>query len=245
MLTVLRKVRKSLVGKGSSSRYLLYALGEIALVVVGILIALQFNNWNEARKLRTREYKLLSELKLSVDNNISKNRYQINRNRGSLEAHVRLIGHFEAKRPYNDTLLPLFANAHNRWVVLMEEHAYQNAKDFGLDFIRNDTIKRELVSLFEGQLDYLEKLDARNKEFYQHTVIPELLLHFEEIRPQGRFYNSLKPLDYPALLSNRKYLSILKSSSRFRYQYYEWQRGYFGDMEDLSARLTQELEARR
>ncbi|NND31961.1 MAG: hypothetical protein HKN76_05170 [Saprospiraceae bacterium] len=50
MLTFLRRIRRSLFGTGSTGKYLLYAIGEIALVVMGILIALRINNWNEERK---------------------------------------------------------------------------------------------------------------------------------------------------------------------------------------------------
>ena len=55
MLTFFRKFRKSLLGEGATSRYLLYAIGEITLVVIGILIALQINNWNQDRKDRIEE----------------------------------------------------------------------------------------------------------------------------------------------------------------------------------------------
>ncbi|MDH3246146.1 MAG: DUF6090 family protein [Saprospiraceae bacterium] len=49
MLTFLRRIRRSLLESGRVKSYLLYAIGEIALVVIGILIALQINNWNEGR----------------------------------------------------------------------------------------------------------------------------------------------------------------------------------------------------
>tara|TARA_B100000497_G_C7695677_1_gene424750 strand:- start:231 stop:434 length:204 start_codon:yes stop_codon:yes gene_type:complete len=62
MLTFLRKIRKSLIESGSSRKYLLYAVGEIALVVIGILIALQINNWNEFRKDRKVENDILREI---------------------------------------------------------------------------------------------------------------------------------------------------------------------------------------
>jgi len=55
MLTFFRRIRKGLLEGGSTSKYLLYAIGEIALVVVGILIALQINNWNEENKERLVE----------------------------------------------------------------------------------------------------------------------------------------------------------------------------------------------
>jgi hypothetical protein len=54
MLTFLRKLRKSLIESGSALRYLLCAIGEILLVVIGILIALQINNWNENSKKEER-----------------------------------------------------------------------------------------------------------------------------------------------------------------------------------------------
>ena len=67
MLTFFRRIRKGLLGDGATSKYLLYAIGEIALVVIGILIALQINNWNESSKARKQEKKLflriLSDLK--------------------------------------------------------------------------------------------------------------------------------------------------------------------------------------
>ena len=58
MLTFLRKIRRSLIETSSLRKYLLYAIGEITLVVIGILIALQINNWNEDRKnnIQAKEY---------------------------------------------------------------------------------------------------------------------------------------------------------------------------------------------
>ena len=50
MMKFFRSIRYSLAGKNQSGKYFKYAIGEIVLVVIGILIALQINNWNEARK---------------------------------------------------------------------------------------------------------------------------------------------------------------------------------------------------
>ena len=62
MLTFFRKIRKSTIESASTRKYLLYAIGEIALVVVGILIALQINNWNEWRKDRIKETVIIKSL---------------------------------------------------------------------------------------------------------------------------------------------------------------------------------------
>jgi hypothetical protein len=71
MLTFLRKIRRSLIDSGSARKYLLYAIGEIALVVIGILIALQINNWNEARKTRSQLNDHLENLVIDLKEDIA------------------------------------------------------------------------------------------------------------------------------------------------------------------------------
>jgi hypothetical protein len=63
MISFFRKIRQKLLSQNKVTRYLVYALGEIILVVIGILIALQVNNWNEGRKQRQVELKYFFNLK--------------------------------------------------------------------------------------------------------------------------------------------------------------------------------------
>ncbi|MCM4150727.1 hypothetical protein DHD05_03905 [Arenibacter sp. N53] len=62
MLKLLRRIRQKLLYEGSLKKYMLYAVGEIFLLVIGILIALQINNWNEAKKARKIELYILKEI---------------------------------------------------------------------------------------------------------------------------------------------------------------------------------------
>ena len=55
MIKFFRNIRQNMIKQNKVSNYLLYAIGEIVLVVIGILIALQVNNWNETRKLNATE----------------------------------------------------------------------------------------------------------------------------------------------------------------------------------------------
>lgn len=63
MIKFFRNIRKSLLAEGKTSKYLKYALGEIVLVVIGILIALQINNWNGNRKQKQAEIEFLKGIK--------------------------------------------------------------------------------------------------------------------------------------------------------------------------------------
>jgi len=87
MLTFLRKIRKSLIESlpsrqagGSTQKYLLYTMGEIALVVIGILIALQINNWNEHRSLQKKVDTQLVNLSLLLEDNIRMLRFHVDAN---------------------------------------------------------------------------------------------------------------------------------------------------------------------
>ena len=79
MISFLRKLRKE---NGTGIKYFRYAIGEIILVVIGILIALQINNWNEYRKDRIKEQGILRQLKEEYKSNLAQLESKINiRNR--------------------------------------------------------------------------------------------------------------------------------------------------------------------
>jgi len=63
MIKFFRKIRYNLMSENKTGKYLKYAIGEILLVMVGILLALQVNTWNENRKNNTKEQQILNQLK--------------------------------------------------------------------------------------------------------------------------------------------------------------------------------------
>ena len=68
MIKFFRKIRQRLLTENKISRYLIYAIGEIILVVIGILIALGINNWNEGKKENREQSYLLSHLQQELIN---------------------------------------------------------------------------------------------------------------------------------------------------------------------------------
>ena len=79
MIKFFRKIRYNLMSENKTGKYLKYAIGEIILVVIGILIALQINNWNEKRKLQIVQNTLLINFyeNLAADSIILQNNKQI------------------------------------------------------------------------------------------------------------------------------------------------------------------------
>jgi len=86
MLKFFRKIRQQQLSQNQFSKYLFYALGEILLVVIGILIALQINNWNEEQKNRSKEQQYLAALKLEIATNINRLNQEIERNDNHIKA---------------------------------------------------------------------------------------------------------------------------------------------------------------
>ncbi|MDH3616894.1 MAG: hypothetical protein OEQ90_10540, partial [Gammaproteobacteria bacterium] len=66
MLRVFNTVRQQLVREGQLGRYIGYALGEIVLIVIGILIALQIDEWADDRSERRFERKTLSQIRINL-----------------------------------------------------------------------------------------------------------------------------------------------------------------------------------
>ena len=70
MIKFFIKTRQNLLSEGKIGKYFKYAIGEIILVVIGILIALQINNWNEAQKMNQWEHRFLTDLKSELKTNL-------------------------------------------------------------------------------------------------------------------------------------------------------------------------------
>ncbi len=90
MILFFRKFRKKTLTKSRFGKYLLYAIGEIILVVIGILIALQINNWNEERKSKIKEYIYLEGIKVDLESDIEFINYLLPLNKIRIQDYSRL-----------------------------------------------------------------------------------------------------------------------------------------------------------
>lgn len=94
MIKFFRNIRKSLISEGKTSNYLKYAIGEIILVMIGILLALQINNWNENSKKNTLKVKYLLSLveDLKQDTTLIASQYRFYKgDTTTLNAQIRRI----------------------------------------------------------------------------------------------------------------------------------------------------------
>jgi hypothetical protein len=150
------------------SKYLLYAIGEIILVVIGILIALSINNWNISRQDAIFEKNILFELKASIENDL----------KGFRDSEERVI----KKDHAIDTLL-MFRNniIELSDKQLRQSHlnvglgnylsydraAFETLKNSGLQKITADTLKKEITRFYEVQLPKFQQFIDENYYNYK------------------------------------------------------------------------------
>ena len=244
MIKFFRKIRQQLLSQNKLSKYLLYALGEIFLVVLGILIALQINNWNEERKAKKYERKLISELIKTLEDDYELVEMTIAGNTRSARSCEIILTHFEQDLPYHDSLSLHFENAQLWWTMLLKTNAYENAKRYGLDFIQNDSISNFLAGLYETNNRFAEVMDERQALYYNTTVTPVLIHLFQSI---DKHWHESKagnvPNDYEGLKSNETYKAILKTNIGNRRNFNEWVLLSYRNMKKLEKKLRAELDS--
>lgn len=170
MLRFFRTLRQRLLAENKVSRYLLYAVGEIVLVVIGILIALQVNTWKEERELRKEERLLLANLKADFEVRREELREFDTYYAREMDALGILLPLFHSAQPLPeekvlDSLLSYSENAYtfnNSFQLL--DLLFSTGR---IDLIGNETLKNNLLKwpfLVEETLEeqrYLMEIDIR------------------------------------------------------------------------------------
>lgn len=86
MISFFKNIRQLLLAENKFSKYLLYAIGEIILVVIGILIALKVNNWDQLRKIRIEEHNSLERLHDESENIVKYLKKEVERSQNRLNS---------------------------------------------------------------------------------------------------------------------------------------------------------------
>ena len=149
MIKFFRKIRQTMIKENKVSKYVLYAIGEIILVVIGILIALQINNNNEIRKAREKELHYLTNIKSDLNLNIKEIESYIITRSTQIESANKTIEYFEGKPLTNlDDFNKDIVNIYTWRKFYQINNTFQELTNSGnLALISNDSIKNTLLNL--------------------------------------------------------------------------------------------------
>ncbi|APY07235.1 hypothetical protein BWZ20_02460 [Winogradskyella sp. J14-2] len=164
-----------MIAEGKTGKYLKYALGEILLVVIGILIALQINNWNEAKKERTFEMKMLTEIEKALESDIDYYKMLENRMERLDSASGVFLTLVHEKGVFEDSLYK--SDGRTRWYGLRtginlqsNTGPYEALKSSGLDKISNDSLRNALVYFYDFRLPIFNAFIEYASQDYEEDV---------------------------------------------------------------------------
>jgi len=161
MSKLFNNIRKKLVADKPSvtrtTNYLKYAIGEIVLVVIGILIALSINNWNENRKNANQELKLLQSFKIGLEKDLLDIDSNINSHTKGLNSAKMILNLLEKNQPYNDSLAKHFNYAMTPSFFRNSSSAFETLKSKGIDLISNENLKNQLINVYDAEYTFFKK----------------------------------------------------------------------------------------
>ncbi len=169
MIKFFRHIRKDLMEKNKTEKYHKYAIGEIILVVIGILIALAINNWIENRKLRSQEIIYLNNLKNDLTTQIQMLDVYIDFEDIIIDETNDILKHFELNDGFKNmgTIFPKLNDLTTRWTFSNANMTLlQMLNSNQINIIQNRQLREELIA-YNQQID----LFAKNTNINNSTLI--------------------------------------------------------------------------
>jgi len=152
--------------------YLLYAIGEIALVMIGILLALQVNNWNESRKAREMESSIIADIHEEFSKNSEQLNYIVTRHQKLLNSANWLLDNYPDYDVEVDSMLFHLEWANSAFTFNPSQSAVQaiiNTSSFNL--IGNNDLRQKLILWSDLYIDYYEDEEV-SSEMLKEFLLP-------------------------------------------------------------------------
>lgn len=182
-----------------------YALGEIGIVTIGILLALALNNWNEARLERQREIASLREIQSALRSDLKDVRYNAAFHRQGQTSTEVILRHLREDLPYADSLDRHFGQVLNITFLVESSTAYETLKSRGLELISNDSLRTAIVQLYDVDHQIIEKLETIDEQMTAADFQPYYLHRFDDVV----LFRTATPLDYAALQEDHAFEQML------------------------------------
>jgi len=216
MIGLLRKLRRSLLQRGLYTDYLKYALGEIILVVAGILIALQLNNWNESQRAREDERIQLQSLRQELQASLEELEEDYQKHLAYLEATLNVYEYILEKPPLEEAMYQDFAAAVSFDYFFPKTSIYETLKAGNFRLLRSEAVKTAITDVYEtGYKRILMKIDTRRNAgrilfpYYQKHFRTRMPFERETFGWQELYAKEGVPTDYDYVINDAEFETLI------------------------------------
>ena len=232
MIRFFAKIRRQLAYKNRPAspadrflQYSRYAIGEIVLVVIGILIALQVNNWNQERLAKNKERQVLEGLLKKLQDDLDFNVWISEINKRSVQS-MQVIRHsLEEDLPYEDSLKLHFSLSTFIVYPRLNGSVVEALKAEGLDLISNKALRDSIIVVYGWQKNWIADQKLQYQDFMMHAAKSVFNTRFEELW-DAHFdtieKSKMVPVDYEALKTDPEYLYLIRSLPNLNKFYIDW-----------------------
>ncbi|SDL97822.1 hypothetical protein SAMN05421823_109186 [Catalinimonas alkaloidigena] len=220
-------------------------LFELFVVFLGVTLAFALDEWNENRRKRNIEIKTLTEIRDGLQLDQTDIQDNMSGHRRGLKACAVFRTYLRSPQPVPDSLPFYFSYLTRDFIAIQNSAAYESLKTRGLDIITNDSLRLEIVALYDFHFEIIEKLEEHYAEMQFYTLyfhpINDLMVDYLVFDERGRLTDllptvHLTPTDHRKLLS---YLWRIEYNRRFTLIQYET---LVQKLEQLMVHVTEEIE---
>ncbi|NNC70539.1 MAG: hypothetical protein HKN90_06950 [Flavobacteriaceae bacterium] len=212
MIKFFRRIRQNLLSEGKTGKYFKYAIGEVLLVVIGILIALQINNWNEKRKQDGYEAKMLTEIYASLKSDYIRCQNILSIADSRFIANDSIIKLMEIDSINDKTVNRYFTISAGILRIEFQTSAYESLKSKGLDIISNYDLRNALSyfydSSYQNTLESFSNYNIHIRNEWRPFMINNFQFEMYD-DSNGNTRLARHPIDWNKLNSEPKMKNIL------------------------------------
>lgn len=247
MIKLFNKIRQRLLTENKFSKYLLYAIGEIVLVVVGILIALNINNWNEGRKATKQEIKILSELKSDLETNLEELKETYNVTNSRQQYANLILDHFEKASPVNDSLKKAFEHINMDGLFNIANTAYKFIENQGVNTLSNDSLRIRVTVMYERYFKNIVTRETKNWEIVDDELLPLMNEYFKtspsiDKKVSFSLITLNEPINIEQLRNNNKFKNMIFRLQTWLLIRLKWQQETHIELEKLIIDVQEEID---
>ncbi|EMY80257.1 hypothetical protein ES731_12550 [Psychroflexus gondwanensis] len=177
MIKFFRKIRYDLMEKNKTGKYLKYAIGEVVLVVIGILIALSINNWNESRIDRISEQAILRQLKSEFNSNLKQLDEKIGIRSYIINSAIQLLANIDNPSIRNIDSIEMHL-AKTIPYTTFDPILNDLATSGNLRLIKNDSL-RALLSVWTSEIVQVTEGEQTWAKYRNEIYIPFLIKNYQ------------------------------------------------------------------